>query len=462
MALCSLDGAGGAVVGKQWSPESLVVIWDEQTIVRILLWSDVQVCLDGYVPLAYLADRQMRSTYVVLDASLRLRQLVFFVLSFDGKGFIERSWNLPLQHMAEIAGPGPDLGYGPIQLACRSQCPISWHAAQMWDPLLFDGIDEFVLIQQAVRQQVMRLGWKAEAVPSLHDHDTHHPQEPDQAMLKKKVLETELQKRLQEEQHEHEQAQVIAEAQRSKLMAQVKVLQQQNEALREQCTVLQAQMASREDLEQSLSRQMQQIRLQQENMMRLQLDELQKGFTAQLEARQQAGLAQMETERARFREQETMLQERLQSLQYQLGQREDRLKDLEQRFQQVSNHSADQFLSQLRDLGMNFLVFHPGAGHISVPVDELPVYVRDPEAYAAQKCFVEVGRYRAWLKHYQDPRCQAVLADGQVCGMRIIRMDSPGRFAPGESDRCARHACDLGIDRVVQQTSEVTSSGNRS
>ncbi len=450
------------MVGKQWAPESLVVLWDEQAISRILLWSDIQACLDGYMPLAYLADSSMRSTYVVLDAALRLRQLVFFVLSFDSKGFIERSWNLPLQHMAEIAGPGPDLGYGAIQLACRSQCPISWHAAQMWDPLLVEGVDEFALIQQAVRQQVMRLGWKAELMPVAEERPLRTPQGANQMVLKNRVLETELQQRLQEEQHEHEQATVIAEAQRSKLMAQVKVLQQQNETLREQCTALQAQLATREDLEQSLSRQMQQIRLQQENMMRLQLDELQKGFTAQLEARQLAGAAQMEADRARYREQEGILQERLQSLQYQLGQREDRLRDLEQRFQQVSNQSAEQFLGQLRDLGMNFLVFHPGAGHISVPVDELPVYVRDPESYAAQKCFVEVGRYRAWLKHYQDPRCQAVLADGQACGMRIIRIDSPGRFAPGESDRCARHACDLGIDRVVQQTTEAAPSGKRS
>src|SRR5690606_7036971 len=61
---------------------------------------------------------------------------VFFLVDFDARGYVNRSWNVPLDHLLDNAGRGPDLGAGRIRLACRSQCSIPWHSRQLWDPVL--------------------------------------------------------------------------------------------------------------------------------------------------------------------------------------------------------------------------------------------------------------------------------------------------------------------------------------
>ncbi len=451
----------------------MVVFWGEQQIEKVLLWPDFQACLDNYVPLSQWSDQKRRAAYVTLDADAHLRLVVFFNIAFDRQGFIERKWNLPLLHMGEIAGPGPDLGQGPIRLVCRSQCPISWHTAQLWDPLLSQGIDEFVQIHAAVLTQLRRLGWKPGSVASAGAAtgnvagkrqvagETELPPQTaaaalvQQEALNRKLEQMELQFKVKErethelrvrEQFEHEQSLAILNAQRTKLLGQCKWLQQQNEAVREQMSVLQMQISHYQEMEVRSGHQQEAI----EERHRQRVAELEKNTQAQLALQQQAFAAQLEMERARNREQEAVNQERLHALQGQLQGKEEKIHELNTRTQQLSEHSAEQFLLRLRDVGMNFLVFHPGAGHLSVPVEELPAYVDNPVAYAARKCYVDTDRYLAWLKHYQEPRCMAALPDGTVCGVRIIRIDSPTRFAPGESDRCSRHPSDRSIDAVLQ------------
>ena len=100
---------------------------------------------------------------------------------------------------------------------------------------------------------------------------------------------------------------------------------------------------------------------------------------------------------------------------------------------------------------MSFVVFHPGAGHLSVPVAELEAYVENPMAYAASKCLVAEEQYRLWVAHYENPRCNAPLGENKCCDARLIRTDSPTRFVAGQSDRCARHqAADSAIDNVLR------------
>ena len=93
----------------------------------------------------------------------------------------------------------------------------------------------------------------------------------------------------------------------------------------------------------------------------------------------------------------------------------------------------------------------PGAGHVSVPVAELAGYASNPMAYVAAKCLVSEDQYRAWLAHYENPRCTAAIGDNKCCEARLIRTDSPTKFVSGQSDRCARHqAADSAIDNVLR------------
>ncbi|MCD6061666.1 MAG: hypothetical protein K0S16_1977, partial [Moraxellaceae bacterium] len=75
----------------------------------------------------------------------------------------------------------------------------------------------------------------------------------------------------------------------------------------------------------------------------------------------------------------------------------------------------------------------------------------NPQAYAAAKCLVSEEQYRSWLAHYESPRCCAPIGDNRSCEARLIRTDSPTKFVPGQSDRCARHqSADSAIDNVLR------------
>ena len=83
--------------------------------------------------------------------------MVFFYLDFDERGAADKGWNIPLRHLADNAGRGPDLGAGPIRLACRSQCPVSWHQMHLWDPSLSPGHNDLALLRDAAKRNGMGL-----------------------------------------------------------------------------------------------------------------------------------------------------------------------------------------------------------------------------------------------------------------------------------------------------------------
>jgi hypothetical protein len=105
----------------------------------------------------------------------------------------------------------------------------------------------------------------------------------------------------------------------------------------------------------------------------------------------------------------------------------------------LMNEGGDKFLQKLEDLGVSFIVFHPGAGHLSIQLADMGRYMENPIAYAADKCLVSEDHYRQWLNHYQNATCRAPLTNDKVCGGKIKRVDVPSQFVAGESDRCDKH-----------------------
>src|SRR5690606_11058396 len=104
-----------------------------------------------------------RIAYVLINPRLLLRAAVFFYLDFDENGAADKGWNLPLRNLADRAGRGPDLGAGPIRLACRSQCPVSWHQMHLWGPNLAPGQNDLVLLRDAVKRNHLGLLFDEEA-----------------------------------------------------------------------------------------------------------------------------------------------------------------------------------------------------------------------------------------------------------------------------------------------------------
>jgi hypothetical protein len=112
---------------------------------------------------------------------------------------------------------------------------------------------------------------------------------------------------------------------------------------------------------------------------------------------------------------------------------------LKRAYADLASQGGEQILERLAKLGVVFVVYHPGAGHLTIPLQDITSYQDNPLAYAATKCFVSEEQYRHWLAHYQQPSCETLLPSGERCAIPIDRIDSPSRFALGESNCCARH-----------------------
>jgi hypothetical protein len=100
----------------------------------------------------------VKAAYAQVGAGLSVRAAVFFLFKVGGQGYVDPAFNLPLEYMAEHAGEGPDLGSGVIKMACRSQCPVPWHAINMWEPTGEKQSHPAMLVQKVVWRN--RLGLK--------------------------------------------------------------------------------------------------------------------------------------------------------------------------------------------------------------------------------------------------------------------------------------------------------------
>lgn len=481
----------------------MVLFWEGESIGKAMMLSDFDATLDGYVGLTAYAGMEKHAAYVQLDEALKVRACVLFTIGFDNAGFAERSWNLPLRHMAEIAGRGPDMGGGPINLVCRSQCSISWHASKLWDPVMQPDRNTFNQIAEQVAAAAPRFGLKAvrrapaptyasapaqesgsdEDIPLLTADElpvlTPSPASPDTSherqLLLDRVAEQQLLiNTLTTDKNEtvakmgmlHQQQVSILEAQNTKLVGQQRALKEQSEALRVEVEALRHQISSQAGLEQNLATERRLHEEQLASVLHAKVGEETQKFEqllaqkelefktrdARLRAEHQIALDQrLGEEASRFRAQ-------MESLRAELAKREEALASLTRKMEtekaelaQRQQGVADEFLHRLESMGMSFVAFHPGAGHISVPVADLSRYASNPLSYAAAKCLVSEEQYRGWLAHYENPRCGAAIGDNKCCDARLIRTDSPTKFRAGLSDRCARHqAADSAIDNVLR------------
>ena len=138
-----------------------VMFFSERGICKQMMFPEFEALLDGVVNMPEFADEQMRAVFVVINPRLLVRSVVLFLLDFDERGEADKGWNIPLRHLAERAGRGPDLGAGPIRLACRSQCPVSWHQMHLWDPNLSSTGNDLALIRDALGKRKTDNGQKA-------------------------------------------------------------------------------------------------------------------------------------------------------------------------------------------------------------------------------------------------------------------------------------------------------------
>lgn len=466
-----------------------VLFFEGRGVSKSMLFSDFEAILDGMVGVPEFAGEQIKGAYCLVNGRMQVLALTLFLIDFDDDGMADHTWNVPLRHLSEHGGPGPDMGAGPVRLACRSQCPVAWHQEKLWDPVMKPGANHFVFIRDTIKERGAKMGLFVDesspvnpsqavqqfpaAAPTLVQSEPEPPTvqqevEPQQgreeaqqaqaraqsarddkerSRLARMLKELRLRVQTMESKHAdeigqlryaHQTKEEILSTQLEKVLMQFKALKSQNVALREQTTSLKSQVLS---LSESLQ---EQVNGSHEHGSEIEI--LTEQYKVALEQR-------LEEERAR-------LSESLHAKEMDVLNREERIAALEAelvdaRHEQIrsANTGAEKLLEKLQGLGLNFIAFHPGAGHISINAGEISDYMQNPVAFAARKCLVTEEHYRAWLRHYENPVCQVEIGN-QVCGKRVIRVDTPNQFRPGQSDRnanrCQYCRSDVAIENVLK------------
>ncbi|MBP7958380.1 MAG: chromosome partitioning protein ParA, partial [Thiopseudomonas sp.] len=364
--------------------------------------------------------------------------------------------NIPLRHLAERAGRGPDLGAGPIRLACRSQSSVPWHQMHLWDPDLSPKQNHVLMVRDAVKYNTLGL---------LSD-DLYEPfvateqlkiasEERWESASQMDANAAELEREKDQEQR-HKAAQIIKqqrlrisglEAQHEEQLAKLRVQYQSELGVQQQGQLkLQQQLQQQESLNAELK---QQLTQQADNLNALRADlqarlrafeqherEAVESLRVQFEHELQARIAVAVVE---YKEQVAIRDVELAYKAEQEQQLENELEQLKKQLQDQAGQSGEQILERLSRSGMVFVACHPGVGHITIPLQDMALYQQKPMQYVAKKCAVTEDQYMRWLTHYEKPMCSAMLNEHTPCGLPLARENLPGSFVEGQSNRCSKH-----------------------
>ncbi len=429
---------------------AVFIFSEDKDLIREMNYSEYEALLDGYVPAMHLANRSLPAVYTEINSRHEIANAVFFIVRFDARGFIDQGSSLPLFRLSHHARRGPDLGSGPIGLVCASQCPIKHFDAFLWDPDLTTK-HELKIIKDAVARNRMAI--------HFHEPDPEKKRQEFEDQKSRALIEQTVSNRLRKEfdkELRDRMAQSIREQrlkantilrQREQSIAEVK--QQYNARIDEyrgmlsQTTTLLDEARERNvSLKEIIDGQAEKIqglreyfelKLEQaESIEADQLHQLKRSHELELEAALEAETTELkemlqmrEVEILYRNEQETKLHEEL-----------DRLR---KENEALITNSGDHLLTKMIEQGLSFVSYQPGAGHITVPVSEVPQYMENSTSYVAERCGVSESHYNEWLEHYHVPVCQSTDQDGNLCGDNISRIESPSDFIVGESDCCHAH-----------------------
>lgn len=428
--------------------EAIVFVGGSE-VSRVMLQSEFEAILDSVVPMTEFANQTAQGVYVRINSSLHIVASVFFLISFDAGGSADRSWNIPLQQLADSAGRGPDLGSGAIQLACQSQCSIAWQQKNLWDPDMTPACNTFGLLRKAISDN--RLGLVFEQEESVRSNESaptssleleqkvsaRYKQQFEQQfrdrmaqLLKEQRLristlnnqnkDSSRQQQLDHQRRLEEARQVMA-TQKS----EIEQLTQRNQSLKE---TIDGQAAKINGLREYFESKLQSL----ENDEASNLQAQQEHFKIELDVKVEAATAELK-ELLEMRDFELMYRNEQETV------LRDELDQLRQENQDLIGNSGDELLQKLSAAGLDFVAYHPGVGHLTISVDEMSAYLESPQDFAAARAGVTPAHYQQWLEHSSKPCCNALRSDGQPCGVRIEKTLEPGLFHVGESDRCGEH-----------------------
>lgn len=439
-----------------------VMFFRNGEVVKEMYFAEFEAVLDEVVGVPDFAGEQLQAAFVQINAEMKISGAVFFIISFDKRGAIAGNWNIPLRHLLDHAGFGPDLGAGVIKVACQSACPVSWYRSQLWDPVM-EGNQTFGALVAAVQRN--RLGLigsggqlaageaavadffrphvasaqaeqSPEAEPSLPDapqpvfHRRYRARLIALRSAERLRLAT-LKRRYQERLDAAEAEFGLRLAERSAEVSRLEEALTEEGAQRRQLAaqldkhreLLDKQKAEYESLLSSLSRQKDSAD---------ELENLRQSFARELELKLQSQAAEFEESISRRENELYQRSTEIVELRGELSRLRDQNREL------LINDDS-KMLQEMAEKGVVFVAYHPGIEHLLIERQEMPSYLNDPQAFAAQRCEVSVDHYQRWLRHYRLPICRHQNQAGEYCGEPLTKVMRPKLFREGESDRCKEH-----------------------
>lgn len=427
-------------------------------ISREMLYSEFEAILDGYIPID-ITNQEVHAVYLRVDSHLSIKSAVFFVIKFDAEGYADKRWNVPLEQLAENSARGPDLGVGPIRLACRSQCCIAWHQQNLWDPEMSPGSNNFSLIKKYIKSNRLGLPVADTVVDKPQISAVSHQNTAQQNNADTQEIERRLSQKLKhefEQQFRDRMAQLLKEQRlriltlNSKKQQEVQQLQMEHQgrlqeyrdAISQYQNELELKTGRNQELKEKIDGQAKKIEGVREyyehKIKSAELDEneqlkaVQNSYETEIQAKVEAATLELK-ETIQVKEIELLYRSEQESS------LEEEVKRLREERQILLQNSSEQLLEKLENAGLNFVAYHAGAGHLTIPLADMASYMEAPQAYAAKKCGVSEAQYLDWLEHHKSPTCRAIKSGGATCGDPIERVPTPSQFHPGENDRCNEH-----------------------
>ncbi len=444
-----------------------IMFFDDGNVVKEMLYPEFEAMLDHVVGVDDFKSREVPSVYVRIDSKLNVTAAVFFLIRFNEQGYTDKNWNIPLQHLADSSGSGPDLGAGAIQLACRSQCSVSWHYRSLWDPVVNEEENYLTLLANKIRKN--RLGLVVEKESSANVSSTKKKVDKKEKAKKstanlkaerekiKKKLESKFQQDLEQRITEIKQEYKLrVESMKSEVQEHIAKIQQQNE---QQVGELNLVLSSTKQLFTEEKHK----NLQLKNKLMLQAHEseqirerfhndLTKGQEVEQEKLlsleqhyEQELSAKVDSATAELKEMLDMRDVELFYRDEQIGRLNEDIAQLREEKQNLLDNSGNKVLQRLVDDGISFVAAQPGVDHITVPVSDISDYLENPLVYVAEKNAVNPQLYAEWLEHYQLSACNQILENDSTCGEPVRKVDKPSRFISGESNRCSKHSHSAGL-----------------
>jgi hypothetical protein len=448
-------------VSEQAITNNAVVFFDSNNIVaKEMLYTEFEAVLDHIVGVPDFQGQKINAVYLHINQHLQVIAAVFFQVAFDSKGYTDKNWNIPLEHLAGNAGSGPNLGAGQIKLSCKSQCSVEWHQHEMWNPdpdhKVFRRLKAVVKRNrlslpcvEKIQEDTSGFSTKTANAPGGHERRKASGIEINEE-LKQRLSDNfkqELKQRTHEVAGEYKlkMASLKSEAQEhiekihkqyreenSKLVETLDVAKQLfseekqkniklKETLEKEAELLHA---ARESFQQELGK---------DNSVNTQkLAELEAKFELELHASLETATAELK-ERLEMREVELFYRdEKLTSL------RED-VALLRQEKMALQDESGDKLIQRMSEQGINFIIHNAGQEPITLPAASVGEYLESQAGYMAKFYEVDTEAYEHWLRHYELPVCNHKIAGGDVCGQPVEKITKPTQFIVNKSDRCSTH-----------------------